>query len=178
MLPDFQQRNWTLAYHAVTKRLAIDNAPALTEEILKQSVQITIPGRLEKCFIDKINIIFDVAHNPQKIRALVNSLKKLYPDKRPVFVIAFGENKQSSLAESLAIIDSLAQITYATTFSVNYGKNHRYLPQEIISRSVQSATENEANPTTALAKAIEKARQLDTYIVVTGSFYLVSEFTN
>ncbi len=41
---------------------------------------------------------------------------------------------------------------------------------------MKSAVEIEYNTDKALAKAIKKARQLDTYVVVTGSFYLVSEF--
>ena len=176
MLPDFQQRNWTLAYRAVEKRLTLDKKPSLPKEALEKSVYIIIPGRLEKRIIDGVNIIFDVAHNPQKIRALIDSLRKLYPDKKPVFVVAFGQNKNSSLAESLAIIDNLAQLAYATTFSANYGKNHRHIPPETIRHVMKSAVEIEHNPDKALAKAIKKARQLDTYVVVAGSFYLVSEF--
>ena len=176
ILPDFQQRNWTLAYRAVEKRLALDKKPSLPKEVLEKSVHIAIPGRLEKRNVDGVNIIFDVAHNPQKIRALVDSLRKLYPDKKPIFVVAFGQNKHSSLAESLAIIDNLAQLTYATTFSANYGKNHRNVPPETIQRLMKSAVEIEHNTDKALAKAIKKARQLDTYVVVAGSFYLVSEF--
>ena len=176
ILPDFQQRNWALAYRAVEKRLALDKKPPLPKEVLEKSVHITIPGRLEKRYVDGVNIIFDVAHNPQKIRALIDSLRKLYPNKRPVFVVAFGQNKQSSLAESLAIIDNLAQLAYATTFSANYGKNHRNIPPETIRHVMKSAVDIEYNTDKALAKAIKKARQLDTYVVVTGSFYLVSEF--
>lgn len=176
ILPDFQQRNCTLAYRAVEKRLALDKKPPLPKESLKKSVHITIPGRLEKRNVDGVNIIFDVAHNPQKIRALVDSLRKLYPDKKPIFVVAFGQNKHSSLAESLAIIDNLAQLAYATTFSANYGKNHRNVPPETIQHLMKSSAKIEQNPATALAKAIKKARQLGTYVVVTGSFYLVSEF--
>ena len=176
ILPDFQQRNWTLAYRAVEKRLALDKKPPLPKEVLEKSVHITIPGRLEKRNVDGVNIIFDVAHNPQKIRALIDSLRKLYPDKKPIFVVAFGQNKHSSLAESLAIIDNLAQLAYATTFSANYGKNHRNVPPETIQHLMKSAVEIEHNPDKALEKAIKKARQLDTYVVVAGSFYLVSEF--
>ena len=176
ILPDFQQRNWTLAYRAVEKRLALDKKPPLSKEVLEKSVHITIPGRLEKRNVDGANIIFDVAHNPQKIRALIDSLRKLYPDKKPIFVVAFGQNKQSSIAESLAIIDNLAQLTYATTFSANYGKNHRNVPPEIIRHVMKSAVEIEYNTDKVLAKAIKKAWQLDTYVVVTGSFYLVSAF--
>ena len=176
ILPDFQQRNWTLAYRAVEKRLALDKKPPLPKEALKKSVHITIPGRLEKRNVDGVNIIFDVAHNPQKIHALIDSLRKLYPDKKPIFVVAFGQNKHSSMAESLAIIDNLAQLAYATTFSANYGKNHRNVPPETIQHLMKSAVEVEYNTDKALAKAIKKARQLGTYVVVTGSFYLVSEF--
>ena len=176
ILPDFQQRNWALAYRAVEKRLALDKKPPLSKEVLEKSVHITIPGRLEKRNIEGVNIIFDVAHNPQKIRALIDSLRKLYPDKKPIFVVAFGQNKHSSLAESLAIIDNLAQLAYATTFSANYGKNHRNVPPETIQHLMKSAVEIEHNTDKALTKAIKKARQLDTYVVVAGSFYLVSEF--
>ena len=176
ILQDFQQRNWTLAYRAVEKLLALDKKPPLPKEALKKSVHITIPGRLEKCNVDGVNIIFDVAHNPQKIRALIDSLRKIYPEKKPVFVAAFGHNKQLSLAKSLAMIDNLAQLTYATTFSADYGKNHRNVPPEAIRRVMKSAVEIEYNPDRALTKAIEKDQQLDTYVVVAGSFYLVSEF--
>ena len=176
IMPDFQQRNWILAYRAVEKRLILDKKPFLPKEVLEKSAQIVIPGRLEKRVIYGIDVIFDVAHNPQKIRALVDSLRKLYPNKKPIFVLAFGQNKQSLLTESLTIIDSLTQLTYITTFSANYGKNHRNVPPEAIRRVMKTAVEIERNPDKALTKAIKKARQLDTYVVVAGSFYLVSEF--
>lgn len=128
ILPDFQQRNWTLAYRAVEKRLALDKKPPLPKEVLEKSVHIAIPGRLEKRNVDGVNIIFDVAHNPQKIRALIDSLRKLYPDKKPIFVVAFGQNKHSSLAESLAIIDNLAQLTYAAPITAKITATYRQKP--------------------------------------------------
>lgn len=170
ILPDFQQRNWTLAYRAVEKRLALDKKPPLSKEVLEKSVHIAIPGRLEKRNVDGVNIIFDVAHNPQKIRALVDSLRKLYPDKKPIFVVAFGQNKHSSLAESLAIIDNLAQLAYATTFSANYGKNHRNVPPETIQRLMKSAVEIEHNPNKALEKAIKKPGNLIHTSLLLGRF--------
>ena len=92
-------------------------------------------------------------------------------------MVAFGQNKQLSLAKSLAMIDNLAQLTYATTFSADYGKNHRNIPPEAIQHLMKSSAKiEEQNPAIALAKAIKKAQQLDTYVVVTGSCYLVSEF--
>ena len=60
-------------------------------------------------------------------------------------------------------------------FYKTFGKFYN-LFLSIIRYGMKSAVEIEYNPDRALTKAIEKAQQLDTYVVVAGSFYLVSEF--
>ena len=60
---------------------------------------------------------------------------------------------------------------FCKLFSKNYN-----LFFAIIRYGMKFAVEIEYNPDRALTKAIEKAQQLDTYVVVAGSFYLVSEF--
>ena len=173
-LPKFQQRNWSLAKVAVDQRLAIDKQPPITKKIADTSSQITIPGRFDRRIIDDVEIILDVAHNPQKVQGLVDALLELYPGQKPVFVVAFGGNKQKSLADSLHIINEHASYVVATSFEMNIN-SYSSISAEIVSHhtSVESAVQD--NSADALHQAITKAREYGTYVIVTGSFYLISD---
>lgn len=176
-LPSYQVRNSSLALAAVNRRLSLDGRPAVASEAVDRALQCVIPGRFEGITIQGVPALLDAAHNPQKIRALVGAYQQMYPNIPCIIVAAFGENKSSSVAESLAILRGISHHLVVTEFSVE-GKR-----LDSISRTVfaSMATDegydviaSQASPHDAIAAAVPWARKHDAMILVTGSFYLVS----
>lgn len=171
---DIQQRNWQLAQLAATQRLLLDEETVDFTRYTGPPADIVVPGRCEVHAIDDIPVIVDVAHNPQKLQGLITTLANQYPTKRPVFVIAFGQNKTATLQQSLAIINSVALSVIATNFST-VSDSHQSIPTARITASLSVPCTTEPSPTTALDIAIQQAKTLNSYVVVTGSFYLIGD---
>lgn len=179
VLPAFQQRNWTLARRAVAERLATDGRSDIPQSATEASLALVIPGRFEYFAHSGVSIILDAAHNPQKIRALVMGIKSTYPDKRAIFVVAFGENKRSSVKEGLQLIYPVASSVIATLFTSSTGMERTAItPRDIAEvAKVVGFNGNDVeimnDPYDAVWRAIYLARQRDLLVVVTGSFYLI-----
>lgn len=173
-LPPYQQRNWLLAVAAVNRRLELDGKPLLKSTQLTRSQEIQIPGRFEKRHYDEVEVIFDSAHNPQKIIALIQALQH-YRKKAPIVVVAMGANKRSTAMESLALLADKAESVIATQFIMEFHGAHGVIPALELAELIPVPCEVVEDSKDALRAAIRLARQNDTYVVVTGSFYLLSE---
>lgn len=170
----YQQRNWTLAEAAVRDRLSLDDKPPINIPALQKSLSITIPGRFEKRTYSGTELILDVAHNPQKITALASSLRYDAPHQKPVIIVAFARNKQASVKESIKIISSVATLLIFTTFQVDFSSgSHAAIEPNKLTALTDAPHLIEPSLPSALQKAAKIAKQNNTYIVVTGSFYLL-----
>lgn len=178
-LPPFQQRNFNLALHAVNTRLALDDCFEVSVEAVENSLAINIPGRFEVFTQDQAQIILDVAHNPQKIQALLNGLEKLYPNRRALFIVAFGKNKRATLKESLELLLPISERLIATEFTSDIDAERGAMSPEVVAETALTSGYNHSyveiahNPYEALASSIRQAKQSGALIVVTGSFYLI-----
>lgn len=157
-------------YQKINASLAVAAARQFKPNISvkKGLLKAYIPGRLE--VINK-KIILDGAHNPIKMKALVESLKKLYPQKKFVTVIAFKKDKDTN-----TIIRELSPIVskfFITKFSLHtdFGPYQAADPSEI-AKSVNLDYEIIPNPKKALEKALKMTNEM---VLVTGSLYLVGE---
>ena len=100
VLGAFQQRN------AATAVLALEQLDATLrptrEQIESAMSRLVIPGRME-FFPSHPSVIFDIAHNPDKARSLVDALLQTFPGKRFMAVVAIGESKDAKrVLEELA----------------------------------------------------------------------------
>ncbi len=89
-LPAFQQRNWRLActaYHYLQQR---DGLPELTPAQYAAAAQQVPPGRMEVFTVGRKTIILDSAHNPQKIKAFVETLADRGITSAPVLTTFLG----------------------------------------------------------------------------------------
>ena len=176
-LPLFQQRNWTLAHRAVNERLIVDGQLALSKQASALSQQINIPGRFEHITSSGIDIILDVAHNAQKLTALTSSIAARPPSIAPVYVVAFGGNKQAILSEILAVISQNASAIIATNFPSTTTAWYPSLAPKLIAKAWPTSAAARVtiitDPLLALEKAIHIAKEQHTIVVVTGSFYLI-----
>ena len=177
-LPPYQQRNLRLALEAVNHRLVRDMYPKVTKSSLDTAARCAIPGRFEMIEAEGVMVLLDAAHNPQKIGALTEALHSF--TKKPIlYVVAFGENKLSTVSESLALLQgaSADRNIIATEFDVA-GTNHGALSAERLKHMAEQAGFSSVvayvNPHEALNYSLEWARQSGSLVVVTGSFYLIS----
>lgn len=139
--------------------------PKYPDDLLKHALQKTTwPGRFE--FI-KENILIDGAHNIDGIKALCESLRISYPNRK--IKIIFTALKDKAFKEMLEILDVIAHKYYFTTIMDKRAGNaiefteFTKKPYEVIS-----------NYETAIHTAISELKD-DELLVITGSLHFISE---
>ncbi|RWZ78410.1 MAG: hypothetical protein EOT05_01465 [Candidatus Microsaccharimonas sossegonensis] len=166
-LPDFQQRNFSLAYAAI-------------ENIMKTSSDITaalntyIPARMEAIEWSGKTIVLDGSHNEQKLAALVKAMKHTYKGKPLVIVASFGKNKAASLTDNLKILRKISSHIIITKFDVGQDEIRTAIDSKTIGSIAKEfgfMTEIQAEPSDAFRYALT---QNEPIILVTGSFYLLN----
>ncbi|MCR4329624.1 MAG: Mur ligase family protein [Candidatus Roizmanbacteria bacterium] len=134
----------------------------------------TIPGRFETINYKKKLLILDSAHNPQKMKAFVQTLSKVYQNKKITYCIAVKNDKNSKIMLRYCLIN--AQHIVLTEFAfetmdipqISSSANDLYLK---ISDEMKSICIKEPNQKKALEKAIALSSDI---VVVTGSMYLLA----
>jgi dihydrofolate synthase/folylpolyglutamate synthase len=163
----YQRRNFALARAAAEIYLgALD-----PDAVAAAAAEVRVPGRLEQIDTDPLTVL-DVAHNPEGMTALIESLPDLSGGRTPVVaVVSVLDDKDAAgmLAELMPACDRLV---------LTSTQNPRVLPPATLkSLSVQlngPPAEVVGDPWRALARAREIAGA-DGLIVVTGSQYLVGD---
>jgi len=157
--------------------LALQGAHMLVPEIkvteaLSSMLQSNpLPGRFES---PREGLIVDVAHNPDKLRALANQLKATWPKMQ--FHLIFGISRNRPLA---GMIEPLLPLLKSLTFtSASYAGRD---PQEVLEEFEALGTGLLArvifNPTEALKLAEEECHS-DDMILITGSAYTIDQALN
>ncbi len=131
-----------------------------------------IPGRLE-IISKKPLVILDGAHNPEKMKALVAAIKKIFPKKKVKAIIAIksGKDAKGILKEILPICHEVIFTKFRLT--TDLGDTFSYTPaelQEINSRGGLI----KIDPIEAIKEAM-KNTDSDSLILITGSLYLIGE---
>lgn len=173
---EFQKENCSLALKVV-KFLSSRDKFIISNNKIKKALQIIkFPGRFEVKNIKNKTVVFDGAHNTQKMKAFLASLQKQYPQKKFHFLIAFKKKKD--------YIKLLKQITkVATRITVTNIKNTKQdlgIIEENISRITKQLDELNYKNYNIVddPKKVFKKNLLITrkeILVVTGSLYLISE---
>jgi dihydrofolate synthase/folylpolyglutamate synthase len=127
-------------------------------------------GRIE-VYRRKPLVILDVAHNPDGIKILVETLKNIFPDKKIDFI--FGVMEDKDYKKMLQILARIARKIILT--QVQY---HRSVKIESLRRMAQNLDlKFEAIP--EIKKAYDfvlKSSKEDDIICITGSHFVVGEF--
>jgi dihydrofolate synthase/folylpolyglutamate synthase len=169
-LPDFQKRNFSLAYVAT----ASITGP-LSPEALNQALETVVPARMETVQWNNKTFIMDGSHNEQKLAALVQAVRKKYKAKDIALLVAFGENKFDHLEANLKLLRTISSHITITTFKNNQDQPRKAIdPLKIMSYAKESGFHSitiEANA----AKALDLlAHTPESVVVITGSFYLLN----
>jgi len=166
-LPEFQQRNFSLAYGALKHIL---KQPEATEKALR----VSIPARMEEVQWSGKTIILDGSHNEQKITALEQAIKKKYSNQSILLVVSFGENKTTSLEDNLKILHQISSHIIVTEFHLAKEGIRKSIGPSVIrpvAENLGFLVTTEDNPEKAFEYALTQPEKI---LLVTGSFYLLN----
>ena len=167
--PTFQQRNSQLALAAVRYVARRDGLklPVDVESIVEK---VTIPGRFETYKIGEKTIILDGAHNPQKLEALLGTLRE--KNMQPAVAVAgISEAPEAKVAKCVRLLSEFSDKSVYTTFTVQRDVMRRSVGPEELAKFKRARDELVALPVDALQQALKSEED---YVIVTGSLYLVS----
>ena len=169
VLGAFQQRN---AATAIRTLEALDGALRPSTRAIEDGLaRLVIPGRME-FFPSHPSVVFDVAHNPDKMSHLVDALAGTFPDRRFSFVIAIAEARNIA-----AVLEPLRRLPATFTFTAfdHIAGRTATRPQRVSSIAEELGLWGRAigDPVDALSIARRNADAGD-IVVVTGSTFVVA----
>ena len=164
----FQIENATLALAAV---LAMKNNLVTQEAIRNGLRKAYIPGRFEIIQKDP-PIVLDGAHNPAKIRALLYSVQKLFPDKEIcVFMVPKKDRDMAQIVDVVTKFSNNITLTQLEGVPIPglLARTTSYFQSKVGVAPLVFTDSLEAFEET------KKMLKTNEVLVVTGSFYLVGE---
>jgi dihydrofolate synthase / folylpolyglutamate synthase len=185
LLGEYQVENASLAIQTIRELTGFKLE--VSEKDIRQALSTaSFPGRFEifNYTLDakRYTLILDGAHNPEKMKAFLTSLKKFFPKQKLVFLVAFKEDKD--IARMLDQITKVADVIIVTEFRAKTDTaNASYDAFKLKAQSSKLRANKEVIVEKDSRKALRSAlnysiAQLSNYesiIVVTGSLYLVGE---
>jgi dihydrofolate synthase/folylpolyglutamate synthase len=172
----FQKENCSLALSVATFLSERDNFSLSEERIQKALLQIKFLGRFDERVIGNKKVIFDGAHNVQKMTAFLNALKKKYPQEKFNFLIAFKRKKDFS--GMLELIVGEAENIIVTDFSKKYSDlGVASVSTDEVVKILKDIGHKKYKIIPDCKAAFEKScnEKNENILVVTGSFYLIAE---
>lgn len=167
VLGEFQQHN------AATALLTVEQLPDAfrppKEAVEEAFARLSIMGRMEHFPVHPA-VVFDVAHNPDKMRSLVHSLESAFIGRRLHFVIAIADAKDAR--EMLTAFDDLQASFVFTTFEAPGRTAIRPTRLASFMRETGNWIRAIEDPIEAFTVARRSAASGDV-VVVTGSTVLV-----
>jgi dihydrofolate synthase / folylpolyglutamate synthase len=167
VLGRFQQRNAATAILAL-EQLKESLRPR-RDEIETAMRRLVIPGRLE-FFPSHPSVVFDIAHNPDKARNLVDAMLETFADRRFFAVVAIGETKDAK-----QILAELTRLPATFIFTSFDAAGHSAISPTRLASLVQDfGAWGRAvnNPVEAFSIARRNAGAQE-IVLVTGSTYVV-----
>lgn len=176
-IPDYQKRNWSLAYSVYRYLEERDGLKHLTSEVLEETQRVQVPGRMDVRTIKGKTIVMDGAHNQQKMTAFIKSFQRLYPDIKPAVLLGLKSNKDHENIAPLLV--PFASRVFVTAFSVSQDSKIRAMNPKVLGKSmVEAGVPN----VTVIPEQHEAFKALlespEQVCVVTGSFYLLGRIRN
>lgn len=172
-LPLFQRHNWQLARRVVEHVLARDKQPPMTQNQLLEAMGIQVPARMEAVRRGDKTVVFDGAHNPQKLRVLAVSMLDKYPGQDVAALVSFSREKQ--LPAALEQITALARHIIITRFAVGQDAPRQAVDPKRVAAECRrlgfEAVEVVDDPRQATQALLARPEAV---LLVTGSFYLLN----
>ena len=158
---------------AVAVKKLCDSGFSISDENIVNGIyDFTIPGRMEVISNNPL-IILDGGHNEGCLRALLSMAEKYLSDKKITLLMSFMKDKD--YASALNLIAPISEnIVFTVTDPIRGEK------PEILAETAEKYSRNiccETDPAEAYRKALSLTGK-DGVLIVTGSFYLVSDIRN
>ncbi len=172
-LPDYQKRNWLLAYAAYKYLARRDELNKISTSALQETQNVVVPGRMDTARVEGKIIVMDGAHNGQKMAAFVSSFESAYPGQKVPVLLALKEGKEVS--DLSPLIAKIASRVIVTTFSRTQDLPFASQQPSEIARSLKAngvKCEIIADPDEAYQKLLELTESVG---VITGSFFLIGQ---
>jgi len=167
----FQQRNFALARTAAAAYLEVAGVAVSEAAVERAASAIEVPGRLQ-LLAGEPPTIFDGAHNPDAVAALVESLPEVLPPGPLALVLGVLEDKDAA-----RMLASLLPLCRRAWFTAPPGD--RALPpaalQSLARQLGFDAVDCEPRPERALDCARSWALQNGASVLATGSVYLIGD---
>ncbi len=175
-LPEYQKRNFTLAYAVCDFLVSRDNLIKISTETIKTSLDTKIPARMDLAHIDNKLVIMDGAHNFQKMSAFVSSYKKLYKDQSATLILAFKTGKD--YIKTLPLLIEIAETIILTNFSTSQDLPARSVDPNEVALELEKLGFNKYLISPDIKKVWNDALSIsgNQPIIITGSFYLIAQF--
>ena len=175
---DLQNQRISKACLVLLRDMYPDLLTGFTEEDMDQGVVIRPPCRFEELTAGEgVNVILDVAHNPQAMEYLVDKLRATYPDSKFRFVIGMSSDKD--LKQSGDSIGTI--LTSPSSVHLIQAAHPRAATIEAIleanpewKRSVHCDLEDRSI-TKQVHEALELAAEENEMLVVCGSVFVMAE---
>jgi len=171
---EFQKENASIAietYKEVLKREGKTFEKEKTDNTLSN---IKFKGRFDIVRLNGNKVVIDGAHNEQKMRAFISSLKIKFPGEKFTFLMAFKKGKE--IDKMIEIFIPLAEKIVVTEFFQSR-KDVPKLSEDVknIEKILKSLEFKNLILQKDPKKAFLLARKDNNILVVTGSLYLTSE---
>ncbi len=176
-LPPYQHRNLCLASEAVSFLAQRDGLRAVTPEVLRAAAATFIPGRMEQHNVGGKVVIFDGAHNGQKMTAFTTSLRAIYPDKPAAALVAFSRAGAERWQPTLGVLAAAAEYIIVTSFDLTPDDRLKVsLPAEDIAAQLRRIGYGSFTVEPDLAAACRLLLQRpEPVLAVTGSLYMLHD---
>jgi len=163
-----QVRNAALA--VACSRVLSERFPVSLQQAQTALAGVRWPGRFQILRIQP-PLVLDVAHNPESMAALVNSLRQVFPDGR--FAVIMGVLQDKNAQEMLYTWRQTDVHFFFVTPNISRGQQRELLYKQALQLGL--AAETALGPAQALQQAQRRCGD-NTVFVVTGSHYVVGEF--
>jgi dihydrofolate synthase / folylpolyglutamate synthase len=176
-MPDYQRRNWLLAYAVYRYLVERDGLPDLGPRLLQQTQRLQVPGRMDIKQVERKTIIMDGAHNVQKMTAFIGSFQHLYPDVKPVILIALKDGKEYQ--ELVPLLVPLASRIIVTTFNTSQDLPVISMTAETLAAAFRTGGAGKVEAIVDHNEAFQVLLHSPEAVgIITGSFYLLSQIRN
>lgn len=176
MLPLFQKRNFSLALKTVQYVFERDGHAALSPQQLHAATTVHIPGRMEIHHVHGKVIIFDGAHNHQKMSALVASIRDAFPDREVATLVTFVKATPDRWQQTLDALTTLSHHIVVSSFALEPEQN---VKESVQVKEIATYLRDKQSVTLIVHPKLQQAcdsllMQPEPILLVTGSLYALS----
>jgi dihydrofolate synthase/folylpolyglutamate synthase len=174
VLPAFQQRNCFLASRAYIFLVERDGLAPLPT-VLAATEAVNIPGRMDVMSYQSKTLVFDGAHNEQKMHVLTGAMKAAFGHAGVAVLVGMVEDKQDQLLAVAQEISTFATAVLTSGFSARQDIPRQPLSPERISDAFIKTGFTNVTSYSKLDEALQALlNRPEPVLLITGSFYLVS----